>query len=72
MKNGRRILGGVVCGQIIQTILSLVAESLAVRSVIWWSAAAGLLVTIAIFGGMCIVWREVREAKERQERVRNY
>lgn len=71
MKNGKRILSGVICGQIIQTIMSLVAESLAVRNVIWWSVAAGLFVTLAIFGGMCIVWREVKETRERQERIRN-
>lgn len=71
MKNGRRILGGVICGQIIQTVMFIVADSLSVRNVIWWSVAAGLFVTIAIFGGMCIAWREVKEARERQERIRN-
>lgn len=72
MKNGRRILGGLICGQIIQTVLYIVAESLSVRSVIWWAIGGGMLVTLAIYGGMCIVWREVREAREKQERVRNY
>ena len=71
MKNGRRILGGVICGQIIQTVLSLVAEGLSVRNVIWWSVAAGLFVTLAIFAGMCVAWREVKEARDRQERIRN-
>ena len=65
MKNGRRILWGVVYGQTIQTFLFLVMDRLAVRNMFLWAIVCGIFVTVAITAGMCVAWREVAEAHER-------
>lgn len=70
MKNGRRILWGVVYGQTIQTFLFLVMDRLDVRNIILWSVICGIFVTVAITAGMCVAWREVEEAAARASRQR--
>lgn len=70
MKNGRRILWGVLYGQTIQTIMFMIMERLGVRNVFLWAIVCGLLVTVAIFAGMCVAWREVAEAHDRAYRQR--
>jgi hypothetical protein len=65
MKNGRRILWGVIYGQMIQTFLFLVMDRLAVRNMFLWAIVCGIFVTVAITAGMCVAWREVEEAAAR-------
>ena len=65
MKNGRRILWGVIYGQAIQTFLFLVMDKLDVRNIFLWAIVCGLFITVAITAGMCVAWREVEEAAAR-------
>ena len=65
MKNGRRILWGVIYGQTIQTVLFLIMDRLNVRNLFLWAIVCGIFMTVAIFAGMCVAWREVAEAHER-------
>mgnify|MGYP003325812779 CR=1 FL=1 len=61
LKNSRRILWGVIYGQMVQIIMFMVATKLEVNHVIIWATAAGLFVTVAVFAGMCVVIREYLE-----------
>ena len=70
MKNGRRILWGVIYGQAIQTFLFLVMDKLNVRNVILWAVICGLFITVAIATGFCVAWREVEEATARASKQR--
>ena len=70
MRNGKRIMWGVVFGQTVQTVLFLIMNSLGVNRMFLWAVICGLLLTIAIFTGFCIAWREVAEAQERSIRQR--
>ena len=70
MKNGRRILWGVLYGQAIQTFLFIVMDKLNVRNIILWAIICGIFVTVAIAAGMCVAWREVEEAAARASRSR--
>ena len=70
MRNGKRILWGVVYGQTIQTFLFLVMDKLNVRNMFLWAIVCGLFVTVAITAGMCVAWREVEEAAARSSHSR--
>lgn len=70
MKNGRRILWGVVYGQVIQTFLFLVMDRLEVRNMFLWAIVCGIFVTVAIATGFCVAWREVEEAAARASQRR--
>lgn len=70
MKNGRRILWGVLYGQAIQTFLFIVMDKLNVRNIILWSVICGIFVTVAIATGFCVAWREVEEAAARASQRR--
>lgn len=70
MKNGRRILWGVIYGQMIQTFLFLVMDRLEVRNIFLWAIVCGIFVTVAITTGFCVAWREVEEATQRASKQR--
>ena len=61
MTNSRRILTAFLSGQLVQVVLQIIANAMGVDRTILWTAAAGFLISFAVFMGMCVAGREIKE-----------
>lgn len=64
MTNSKRILGAFLCGQAVQVGLQILAGVMEMKNTFPWTVVAGFIIAFAVFAGMAVVEREVREAKK--------
>lgn len=54
MINSRRILAAFLAGQLVQVVLQIIAKAMYIEKTIWWTSAAGFLIALAVFIGICV------------------
>lgn len=61
MINSRRILAAFLAGQVVQVVLQIIANAMGIVKTIIWTSAAGFLLALAVFMGMCVAGSEIKE-----------